>query len=102
MATTLERTDVHAIIAAAREATHSMSHLGSIAALAARHDDELYERATEATLAVAKAAFALDDIFRRHNGSPTSLRACDEALERMEEVLRAARASLADLERTFD
>lgn len=88
--------DVHhirAVVTAAREVTHATANLAAVsAALHARNDGG--RDAVEASMGAAKAAFVLDDIYRRMNGSNESLEATLASLEAAEEAVRAAREAI--------
>lgn len=87
----MEENNVRALVSASREVSHAVSNLAAVAALAAASEDDVRIRAMEAGMNTARAAFVLDDIHRRHNGSATTLDAAERALDAAEVALQRAR-----------
>jgi len=85
---------VRAVVTATREVTHAACHLAAVAALLAKARPQVqdhFQLATECSSAAARLAFELDDIYRRANGSVTSLEAVDRALEAAVRAIGATR-----------
>lgn len=87
----MQENDVRVLVTAAREVTHAAANLATVCGGVHRTEGDA---AVRASIDAARAAFQLDDIYRRHNGSDTSLAATLESLETAEKAIRAARESL--------
>ena len=96
----MDAADVRALISASREVTHATANLAAVAASVAPPTERAQApEATLASMAAAKAAFTLDDIYRRHNGSEESLRAAEAALGAAAGAIQAARDAIAEARR---
>jgi hypothetical protein len=87
----IEASDVRIVVTAAREVTHAAANVASVCG--AKNKDEK-DPTLLASMEAARAAFRLDDIYRRHNGSRESLQASIECLQNAESAIRAAREAL--------
>lgn len=90
----MNENDVRAVITASREVTHACANLAAVAAAAHHARPDGNDPTVNASMAAARAAFVLDDIYRVHNGSEQSLDAALEALETARQAITAASAAV--------